>query len=165
MAEVPARPVLPSETEKYVTLREFEQRIYTMQMQMVENIKAHRELNDFRAGALEKALLLQAAEYERRLNVLNHAHEQAVKEAARVVPREMFDQSQVDWNKWRDEVNTRLTNLSPVIERMNGNEARVRILESSHQNVQGALNIVRFMGFAGVLALLGIAVRMVMGAP
>lgn len=162
-AEVPARPVLPSEAERYVTLREFEQRLYNMQMHMVENIKAQRELSDFRATALEKALLLQASEYERRLNVLNHAHEVAVKEAARVVPREMFDQFGSEWNKWRDDVNTKLTNLVPIIERMNGHEVRTRHLESANQTFQGALTIVRFMGFAGVMALIGVVVRMMMG--
>lgn len=39
-----------------------------------------------------KALELQAAEYERRLETLNHAHQQAVEAQARTVPRELFDQ-------------------------------------------------------------------------
>ncbi len=41
--------------------------------------------------ASERALGLQAGEYERRLDVLNHAHEEAREVAARTVTRKEFD--------------------------------------------------------------------------
>lgn len=41
----------------------------------------------------ETALKIQAIEYERRLNTLNHAHEQALEVQARTVPREIFELS------------------------------------------------------------------------
>lgn len=40
---------------------------------------------------IEQARVIQAKEYERRLDILNHAHEAAVTEQARVLPREIFD--------------------------------------------------------------------------
>jgi len=43
------------------------------------------------AANVEKALKLQATEYERRLEVLNHAHAAAVEAQAKTVPREMYD--------------------------------------------------------------------------
>jgi len=48
----------------------------------------------FRAQVISdrRALELQAREYERRLDTLNHAHEQAVEAQAMTVPRELFDQ-------------------------------------------------------------------------
>jgi predicted PolB exonuclease-like 3'-5' exonuclease len=55
----------------------------------VETLKA---LFDERFGALAKALELQAEEYERRLEDLNHAHEEARLVASRTVTREAFDQ-------------------------------------------------------------------------
>lgn len=156
--------MLPSEIERFVTLREFEQRLQTMQSHWAQNITAQRELLDVRASFLQKALELQAEEYERRLGVLNHAHEMAVKEQARVVPREMFDQKNAEQSKWRDDVNAQLTKLMPLIERVAAKDARIRALEDSNQNVLGALTFVRFMGFAGVAAAIGLLVRIVMGA-
>jgi hypothetical protein len=62
-------------TRAYLELRiDYEQRLVTA-----------------RLDAQDRALTLQAAEYERRLEVLNHAHAAAVKESARVLPRETFD--------------------------------------------------------------------------
>jgi hypothetical protein len=43
-----------------------------------------------RANGIEKALKLQAKEYERRLNQLNHAHEQNIERNAEFVSEEKF---------------------------------------------------------------------------
>ena len=54
-------------------------------------IDYEQKLVTARLDAQDRALTIQAAEYERRLEVLNHAHAAAVKESARVLPRETFD--------------------------------------------------------------------------
>ena len=77
-----------------------------------QRLDYERSLVAQRFEMLEKALTLQAAEYERRLIVLNHAHEAAVKEQARVLPRELFDQFKDDYADWRDSVNTSLTTIA-----------------------------------------------------
>jgi hypothetical protein len=54
-------------------------------------ITALREWFDRELMLRDKALELQAKEYERRLEVLNHAHAAAVEAQAKTVPREMYD--------------------------------------------------------------------------
>jgi hypothetical protein len=62
----------------------------------------------------EDQLRLQAKEYERRLTALNHAHEAAVAESARVLPREIhaafikeYDAFKADTTKQLTAINTR----------------------------------------------------------
>jgi len=50
-----------------------------------------RELRLVAETAVEKAREIQFDEYERRLNSLNHAHEQALEAQKTTVPRETFD--------------------------------------------------------------------------
>ncbi len=61
------------------------------------------DLNDLRVEmarvqehlkATDRALSLQAAEYERRLHVLNNAHEQARSTLATYLPREVYEKQQ-----------------------------------------------------------------------
>jgi hypothetical protein len=52
---------------------------------------------------------LQAKEYERRLDVLNHAHEKAVEDRALTVNKEVFQAYTKDEQAWRDSVERRLT--------------------------------------------------------
>lgn len=56
-----------------------------------ERIDALTALHEVQRVADARALNLQAAEYERRLDVLNHNHTQAAEAAARTVPRETFE--------------------------------------------------------------------------
>ncbi len=62
---------------------------------MAEERVRHLELTVVRLEeqlkASEKALRLQAEEYERRLDVLNHAHEEAREVAAKTVNRKEFE--------------------------------------------------------------------------
>ena len=62
----------------------------------------------------EEKLKIQALEYERRLSELNHAHEAAVKEQARVLPREIFESFNRDYGIWRDSINTTITKLNEL---------------------------------------------------
>ena len=91
---------------------------------------ALRELLDARENAFAKALELQATEYARRMNELNHAHQQAQENWARSLPRETFSAFVDQWDKWRVDVND---NISAF---------------------RGAVALLRFVGIAGVLALL-----------
>ena len=91
---------------------------------------ALRELLDARESAFAKALELQAAEYARRMNELNHAHQQAQENWARSLPRETFANHLGEWDKWRTEVNNSISSF------------------------RGAVALLRFIGVAGILALL-----------
>ena len=59
---------------------------------MREALESIKELFKQQAVSDRRALELQAEEYERRLDTLNHAHQAAVEAQAKTVPREMFDQ-------------------------------------------------------------------------
>ena len=71
-----------------------------------ERFKALRELMDAHFESLEKALGLQAHEYERRLAELNGEQSRLREERGRFLPRELYDTFISDTNKWRDNVNT-----------------------------------------------------------
>ena len=58
-----------------------------------ERLAAFKELYESEKAATKEALRLQAAEYERRLDTLNHAHQAALEAQAKTVPREMFEQN------------------------------------------------------------------------
>jgi len=57
---------------------------------------------------MDKALITQAVEYERRLNVLNHAHEEAVRVLNTYITRELFEKSQEELRAWRNSVDKTL---------------------------------------------------------
>lgn len=180
--ETPARAVLPDEIERTVSLREFEQRLADLAKQIDEKVSAERELRQTRAEALDKALELQATEYARRLQDLNHAHQIALENWARSLPRELFDQWRDEYSKWRESVNTTLTTLLPLQTRAEANASHIAMLEASiaslsplvqmiapltsrvttietlSNKLTGALILLGVMGMSGVLALmLGLA--------
>jgi hypothetical protein len=57
----------------------------------------------------ERALELDHVEMLRRLDLLNHAHEDARQKEASFVGREVYESQVKDSNKWRDEVNSALS--------------------------------------------------------
>ena len=64
-----------------------------------------------RVHGKEEALRIQAIEYERRLNDLNHAHSLARDTLATYLPREIFEKEFAGWSDWRRLVdNDRSTN-------------------------------------------------------
>jgi hypothetical protein len=85
--------------QRFVAERERSDATYASMMKLIEQRFDSRDDN----------LRLQASEYERRMTVLNHAHEAAVKEQARVLPREMFDQFKNEYEKFRSGQLTRDT--------------------------------------------------------
>jgi len=64
---------------------------------------------DLRFELAERALELDHIEMLRRLDLLNHAHEDARQKEASFVSREVYESQVRDNNKWRDEVNSALS--------------------------------------------------------
>jgi hypothetical protein len=78
----------------------------------VEHELANREkaFVELRFDLAERALQLDHIEMLRRLDLLNHAHEDARQKEASFVGREVYESQVKDHNKWRDEVNSALSN-------------------------------------------------------
>jgi hypothetical protein len=78
----------------------------------IERELADREKTfvDLRFELAERALELDHVEMLRRLDLLNHAHEDARLKEASFVGREVYESQIKDHNKWRDEVNASLSN-------------------------------------------------------
>ena len=76
-------------TERLAMERALREQEYRALREALESVK---DMFKAQTESDRRALLLQAEEYERRLETLNHAHAQAVEAQARTVPREVFDQ-------------------------------------------------------------------------
>ena len=63
-----------------------------------------RELREQQAKALERALELQAKEYDRRLEDLNHAHARALSAEAHTVQQAVYDATMEDLDVWKASV-------------------------------------------------------------
>jgi hypothetical protein len=171
------RPVLPTEQTDVIRLREFEQRFAALQEAIDQRSRHEREILDTREHSLNKALELASQETKRRLDELNHAHEQARMNWAQSLPREMFDQWREEQSKWRESVNAILGNVAriPAIEtridehvkwresvnviltnvaRISTIENRIGVIETLSNKLTGALILLGVMGLSGVLALL-----------
>jgi hypothetical protein len=69
----------------------------------------HKVFVDLRFRLSDRALQLAHVETLRRLDLLNHAHEEARQKEASFVGREVYESQTKDHNKWRDEVNSALS--------------------------------------------------------
>jgi hypothetical protein len=69
----------------------------------------HKVFVDLRFELAERALQLDHLEMLRRLDLLNHAHEDARQKESSFVGREVYESQVKDSNKWRDEVNSALS--------------------------------------------------------
>jgi hypothetical protein len=89
-----------------VTLKE-----YLLAMLATERERAEQQKTfvDLRFELAEKALQLDHLETLRRLDLLNHAHEDARQKESSFVGREVYESQTKDHNKWRDEVNSALS--------------------------------------------------------
>jgi len=130
-----------------------------------QKIKYERELVRTQFALLETARKLQAAEYERRLTVLNHAHEAALQAQAMTVPREMFsgyvkDQEawKVDFNKWRDTINIGMRDVTSLSVRISDYEQFKLATSTTLQSI--ATRSVTWMAAIGLFfILIGIILR------
>jgi hypothetical protein len=75
--------------------------------------------------ALERAIALQAMEYSRRLEELNHAHAQQVQAQATYIGREVYEGYVKEERSWREKVSTRLDILDG---RSGGSSSSQRLL-------------------------------------
>ena len=69
-----------------------------------------RAFFELRFELADRALQLDHVEMLRRLDLLNHAHEDARQKETSFVGREVYESQVKDHNKWRDEVNSALSN-------------------------------------------------------
>jgi len=85
---------------------------YWLALRAVEREVSDREraFVNLRFELAERALNLDHIETLRRLELLNHAHEDARQKEASFVGREVYESQVKDQNKWRDEVNAALSN-------------------------------------------------------
>jgi hypothetical protein len=90
-----------------VSLKEYVLTIFAFEREMAERERAFVGL---RFELSERALQLDHVEMLRRLDLLNHAHEDARQKEASFVGREVYESQVKDSNKWRDEVNSALSN-------------------------------------------------------
>lgn len=58
---------------------------------MIHTIETLKELHELRFASMDKAIVLLADETARRLEVLNHAHEQAREKERDFIGREAYD--------------------------------------------------------------------------
>jgi hypothetical protein len=70
-----------------------------------------REVMDLNIRYLRVASDLAYVELQRRLDMLNHAHEEAKQKENHYLPRENFEQFFKDFGVWRDQVNGFQSNL------------------------------------------------------
>lgn len=70
-----------------------------------ERVNQHKALVELRFELGDRALNLYRIEMLRRLDVLNHGHEQARQKEASFVGREVYESQTKEHYKWRDEVN------------------------------------------------------------
>jgi hypothetical protein len=89
-----------------VSLKEYLLAILATEREKADQQKAFVNL---RFELAEKALQLDHIEMLRRLDLLNHAHEDARQKEASFVGREVYESQIKDHNKWRDEVNSALS--------------------------------------------------------
>lgn len=74
-----------------------------------EKAEQYRAFVNLRFELAERALELDHVETLRRLDLLNHAHEEARQKEASFVGREVYESQTKENNKWRDEVNSSLS--------------------------------------------------------
>jgi hypothetical protein len=90
-----------------VSLKEYLLTIFAFEREMTDREKVFVNL---RFELAERALQLDHVEMLRRLDLLNHAQEDARQKEASFVGREVHESQVKDSNKWRDEVNSALSN-------------------------------------------------------
>lgn len=97
----------PNDQSNTVSLKEYLLALLATERELADQQKV---FVDLRFELAERALQLDHVEMLRRLDILNHAHEDARQKEASFVGREVYESQVRDHNKWRDEVNSALSN-------------------------------------------------------
>jgi hypothetical protein len=61
---------------------------------------------------LDRALAIQAREYERRLDELNHSHAEARRVLATYITRDLYESSQKDLTVWKSNIDKAIANMA-----------------------------------------------------
>lgn len=100
-AAVALRPTGPHSNDLYESLSAREQETATRIAVIEERLAGMDRVLRVERHNVETALKLQAAEYERRLDVLNHSHQRADRVQTTYLPREVFDRFETQSMAWR----------------------------------------------------------------
>ena len=157
--------------EEKVTLREFSERTSALRDELVRadavlrdellrGLDDSRQVSESQRATNKIAVDLAHVETLRRLDELNHAHANAIENWRQSLPREVYDSNVRELQTWRDGVNRQVDALASVASDLVRLEADVKKIEASAQQALGALTLIRFMGFAGVVALIVTFLRM-----
>jgi len=85
---------------------------------LVETIKETALLRD-------RALVMQAGEYERRLGDLNHAHEKQREDQATYMPRELYDADKKEVRLWQGSTDRTLTEMKSTLDSLHSDIAQI----------------------------------------
>jgi hypothetical protein len=92
--------------------------------------------------SIAQNLKLQAAEYERRLTDLNHAHANAVKAQELTVPREIFTSFLRDYENWKDQlrkwqdgINADGLKVASLLERTSNVERKIEKISTDQASI------------------------------
>jgi hypothetical protein len=75
----------------------------------LESMARLREVLQGRFESVDKAQTIAYTELQRRLDMLNHAHDEMVRDKAHFQPRELSDAEHREYTTWRDLVNSQLS--------------------------------------------------------
>ena len=132
-------------------LREQEYRALREALAAIKDMVLAKDTTD------ERALKLQAAEYERRLETLNHAHQQAIEAQARTVPRELFDQYVKETSDREDALS--MAQNDKMTARLSAINARIDVLDNWRSGLEG--RVIGIMAVIGVLVVIvNLAIRL-----
>ncbi|MGA8491657.1 MAG: hypothetical protein WB711_14620 [Terriglobales bacterium] len=96
-----------NDEHNFVSLKEH---LLAMRAADRELVERQQACVDLRFKLNQRALELDHIEMLRRLDLWNHAHEDARLKEASFVGREVYESQIKDHNKWRDEVNAAMSN-------------------------------------------------------
>ena len=128
---------------------------------MIHTIETLKELHEQRFVSTDRAIVLAASELARRLDVLNHAHEQAREKEREFIRREAFDTFVLrvtdDLALLRRDTQTaaavetaareasRKAVANEITEQNTANEKRFGKIEGTHAKLIGAIGLATFI--------------------
>lgn len=152
--------ITPNDREYFETLVKHERELREAAVQGIVHerelraiaVANERELRLVAESAVEKARSIQFDEYERRLDQLNHAHEEAKETARKTVPRETFE------NYIKESAARLELALANAEERRQELLRQIGIEREARLRMEGSLDtwrkIAAFLGLPGIIALL-----------
>ena len=166
------------QADETVTLREYSERTVILRDELVRadgvlhasmaalreellrGLVSARALSDSQREADKTAVGLAHVETLRRLEELNHAHAIAIENWRQSLPREVYEAAVREWQTWRDNVQRQVDQTAGAVSDINRLSSDLKKVEEAVQQALGALTLIRFMGFAGVVALIVTFLRM-----